>query len=143
MIYLACDHGGFSLKEKIKEQLSKTNLPVVDVGNSQLDPQDDFVDFAKMAAQQMKDDDRGIFLCRNGVGVDIVANRFAHLRSVLGFNVVQVEKARNDDNCNVLCLPADYIDLQTALSLVDVFLNTKFSQEERFNRRLGKLQEMK
>lgn len=143
MIYLACDHGGFNFKEKIKDKLSKTDLEVKDVGATSLDLDDDFVDFAQLAALQMTNEDRGIFLCRNGVGVDIVANRYPQLRSVLGFNPVQVEKSRHDDNCNVLCLPADYIDAQTALSLVDIFLNTPYSAEPRFVRRLEKLDKVK
>jgi len=58
---------------------------------------------------------------------------------VLGFDTTQVSKARNDDNCNVLCLPADYLNLQQVLPLVDVFLNTQFSGEERFVRRIDKI----
>jgi len=139
MIYLASDHGGFLLKEKIKEQLIKIGLLYEDCGNSVLDENDDFVDFSKDAAQKIQGDDRGIFLCRNGVGVSIVANRFSHIRAVLGFDTTQVSKARNDDNCNVLCLPADYLNLQQVLPLVDVFLNTQFSGEERFVRRIDKI----
>lgn len=142
MIYLACDHGGFALKEKLKAHLSSLNLEFEDVGSQTLDPNDDFVDFVKLATAKIGENDRGIFLCRNGVGVDIAANRFSHIRSVLGFNIVQVQKARSDDDCNVLALPADYIDEPTALQLTEAFLNTKYSGEERFIRRLDKLRKI-
>lgn len=149
MIYLASDHGGHKLKSKIKDQISKVGYKVDDCGNDRLDSEDDFVDFAAKAAGKIEaayamgfDEPRGIFLCRNGVGVDIVANRYPQIRSVLGFDEGQVEKARTDDDVNVLCLPADYINEEKAHRLVEVFLNTKFSGEERFKRRLGKINKL-
>lgn len=142
MLYLASDHGGFELKEKVKSKIEQVGVKVVDVGNDHLDPEDDFVDFAAIASQKIKEDDRGIFLCRNGVGVSIVGNRFSHIRAVLGFDYQQVKRAVVDDNCNVLCLPADYISQETAFELVEVFLNTEFSKEERYVRRLAKLDKL-
>lgn len=143
MIYLASDHGGYELKENLKFEIRNLKLELEDCGNDYLNPKDDFVDFACKAADQIKSGDMGIFLCRNGVGVDIVANRYSHIRSVLGFDAKQVEKARMDDNVNVLCLPADYLSLEEAKELVKVFLETSFSNEERFQRRLEKLAKIK
>ena len=143
MIYLASDHGGFALKEKIKAQVSEMGYEFEDCGDKSLDPNDDFVDFASLAASKIKSPDSGIFLCRNGVGVDNVANRYPHLRSVLGFDSQQVERARADDSCNVLSLPSDYVSEKKALQLVEAFLNTKFSGEERYIRRLEKLDKLK
>lgn len=139
MIYLASDHGGFSLKEKCKLQIADLGLKFDDVGNKTLDENDDFVDFASLAAKKINSGDFGIFSCRNGVGVDIVANRYPNIRSVLGFSVEQVRNARNDDDCNVLCLPADFLDETQVAKIVEVFLSTPFCGEERFLRRLDKL----
>lgn len=142
MIYLASDHGGFKLKEKCKLQIADLRLEFEDCGNDKLDIEDDFVDFASQAAQKIKKADLGIFFCRNGVGVDIVANRYQNIRSALGFDEQQVKMARNDDDCNVLCLPADYLDDEKAGKLVEVFLSTPFSEEERFKRRLEKINKL-
>lgn len=142
MIYLASDHGGYQLKEECKLQITALGGEFEDCGNSVFDTEDDFVDFASLAAQRINRGDFGIFFCRNGVGVDIVANRYPNIRSVLGFNVEQVRKARNDDDCNVLCLPADYLEKTQAAKIVAVFLNTPFSREERFTRRLGKIDKL-
>ena len=143
MIYLASDHGGYSLKENLKFEIQNLKLEFEDCGNTALDEEDDFVDFASQAAQKIKEGDFGLFFCRNGVGVDIVANRYQNIRSVLGFDEQQVRMARNDDDCNVLCLPADYLDEEKANKLVEIFLNTPFSEEERFKRRLEKIKSIK
>lgn len=142
-IYLGTDHGGFEMKEELKKWLA-SDYEVVDVGAFVLDPEDDFVDYAKSMAEQMSDDDEGvgIVLCRNGVGVSVVANRFLGIRCVLGFDEGQVEKARNDDDVNCLALPADYIDLEKAKKLVEKFLETDFGGKEKFIRRIHKLETM-
>lgn len=142
MIYLGSDHGGFELKEKIKAFLMEKGEEVEDLGAETLDPGDDFVDYAVEVAEMVagNPDALGIVFCRNGVGVDITVNRFPGMRSVLGFDEGQVEKARTDDDVNCLSLPADYIDLDKAKRLVNKFLETKFDGGERFVRRLIKLE---
>lgn len=142
-IYLAADHGGFEMKEELKKWLDEQDYRVVDAGAQELDEEDDFVDYAQAASERMSEDPEGvgIFLCRNGVGVSIVANRYLGIRCVLGFDRKQVEKARNDDDVNCLSLPADYLDLEKAKELVRAFLETDFSGEERFSRRIHKLEE--
>lgn len=141
-IILAADHGGVEMKEELKEWLKNLGYGVVDVGAEKLDPEDDFVDYAKKAVGMAGDGDRLILLCRNGVGMSIVANRNKNIRCVLGFDENQVRRARSDDDVNCLSLPADYVDEEKAKVLVKVFLETKFSGEERFVRRIGKLSGM-
>ena len=143
-IYLGTDHGGFEMKEELKKWLVQKEYEVIDVGAHELDKEDDFVDYAQRASEQMSDDSDGvgILLCKNGVGVSVVANRFLGIRCVLGFDEGQVEKARNDDDVNCLALPAEYIDLEMAKKLVVKFLETDFGGEERFVRRIHKLENM-
>lgn len=138
MIYLSSDHRGFLRKEEIKEWLKFDGQEFEDVGNSKLDPEDDEVDFVKKAVEQMKDGDKGIFFCGSGVMVDMVANREG-LRSCLGFDATQVKMARSDDNVNVLSVGTDFIDLEKTKKMVAVFLETPFSGEERYKRRLAKI----
>lgn len=143
-IVVGADHGGFRLKSKIRKWLEDKGWEVEDVGARKYNKGDDFVDFARKVAQRVKGSEgtRGLVLCRNGVGMDIVCNRYRGVRSVLGFGEKQVRRAREDDKVNVLSLPADYISLRKAKRLVKVFLETDFSDKERFRRRLKKLEKL-
>jgi len=145
-IIIGADHGGFEMKEKIKKWLLVDGYKVEDVGAENQNLKDDFVDYAKKAVERFQQSQQGLVLltgvilfCRNGVGMDIVANRFANIRCVLGFDTKQVRRARNDDDVNCLALPSDYIDFKKTKELIKVFLETKFSKEERFMRRLKKI----
>lgn len=79
-----------------------------------------------------------IIVCRNGVGVSVLANKFNGVRCALSWNPEHVKSARNDDNVNCLALPADYITKEVALQTALTFLETPFSNEERHKRRLAK-----
>ena len=142
ILYIGADHGGFALKEALKQFLSESGYTVNDVGNKELDSNDDYVDFAKMVADEVSRDvysRKGILICRSGHGVDIVANRYPQIRSALAFTPDHAAASRNDDDSNVLSLPADYIDLETAKKIVSVWLQTPFSEDERHKRRIEKI----
>ncbi len=143
VIYFGADHGGFELKEKLKVFAQSKGYEVVDVGATAYDEKDDYPDFAGVVGKKVSlapDQARGILLCRNGAGVNIAANKFPHVRCVLGFSSDQVYDARHDDDVNVLSIPADFVDEPTAQKLAEVFLATPFAkEEERFVRRLNKL----
>ncbi len=143
MIYLAADHRGLARKEEIKKYLDELGLSYYDSGNTFLDPDDDEIDFVQKASEKITETDRGIFFCGSGVMVDIVANRFPHLRSCLALSPDQVAAGRSDDNVNVLSLACDFVTLEDTKTLVSTFLNTPFSGEARFLRRLRKLAEIK
>lgn len=141
-IFIGADHGGFKLKESLKVWLDKGGHEVVDVGAHTLDSEDDFVDYAFAVADGLSSslEARGILLCRNGVGVDIAANRFMGIRCALGFDSKQIEKARSDDDVNCLSLPADYLSETEAKEIVEAFLETEFSAKEKYLKRLKKLE---
>ncbi len=143
VIYFGADHGGFALKEKLKAFAQEKGYEVVDVGAFTYDEKDDYADFAGAVGKKVSlapDQARGILLCRNGAGVNITANKFPHVRCVLGFSSDQVYDARHDDDVNVLSIPADFVDEPTAQKLTEVFLATPFAkEEERFVRRLNKI----
>ena len=137
MIFLAADHRGFKLKEKVKQWLTEWGHDYEDMGAFELDPNDDYPIYAKKVAESMVElDDRGILVCGSGVGVDEVANKFDGIRSGLAINKEQIHAARNDDNINVLALASDFTSEEEAREIVKVFLDTEFADEERFNRRL-------
>src|SRR3989339_1225064 len=144
-VILGADHGGFRMKEDIKAMLERMGLEVVDVGNSVLDTDDDYVDFAVKVAQKVVADSgaRGILFCRNGIGMSITANRFVGVRCGLVFNEETTKKGRTDDDINILSLPADYISNEEAEKMVRVFIETEFDGRERYQRRINKLDEVK
>lgn len=143
MIYLAADHRGFQLKEKIKEWLTQWGFDYEDMGAFELDPIDDYPIYAKKVAESMvESDDRGILVCGSGVGVDEVANKFDGIRSGLAINKEQIYAARNDDDINVLALASDFTSEEEAKEIVKTFLDTEFADEERFNRRLKEVGEI-
>lgn len=144
-IYLAADHRGFNLKDQIKEHLSSQGREVVDVGASVLNTDDDYVDFASEAAKKIAEnssENRGIFLCGSGHGVDIVANKFKGIRAALCWNAEVAKQSREHEDANVLILPADWVNFDQAKEIVDVWLKTEFSGEERHVRRLKKIEEI-
>lgn len=141
-IFIAADHRGFELKNKIIEYLHEKNTRIEDLGNYQYDPQDDYPDFARKVAQAVLQNTVeffGIVICGSGVGVSIVANRFPGIRCAIGFKKEQVIHARENDSVNVLALPSDYVDFETTKELIDVFLKTQPKQEEKYARRIKEL----
>jgi ribose 5-phosphate isomerase B len=140
-LFIAADHRGFELKNKLIEYLQESNIRVEDIGNYEYDPLDDYPDFAQRLAQAVlqKPDSMGIVICGSGVGVCIATNRFKGIRCALSFKKEQVEHGRKNDHINVLSIPSDYIDLETAKQLVDIFLKTQPIVEEKYQRRVHKL----
>ncbi len=142
LIYIGADHQGFEFKEKVKEFLTTKDYKVVDLGNDHYDENDDYPDFAELVAEKVSEDlenNRGILFCRSGAGMDIVANKFKDIRSVLGFDKEQASLTRNDDDTNVLVIPAGFVDFKKAKEIIEIWLNTPFSGEERHKRRLEKI----
>ncbi len=145
LIYIGADHRGFNLKKSLKNFLEKKGYEVIDVGNTKLDENDDYPDFAKLVGDAVSQDllaRKGILICGSGVGVDVVANKFKGVRSSLAFNSDQAFLARNDDDANVLSLPADFLNEEDAEKILGTWLVTGFSGEEPRVRRLGKIGEI-
>lgn len=144
-VYVASDHGGFKLKEELKKHLQERGDEVVDVGNTKLDPNDDYPDFIlplaeKVALRQAQGKPAfGIVLGRSGNGEAIAANKVKGIRAALCLNEIMAQKAREHNDANVLSLGADYIDLETAKKVVETFLGTPFSEAARHKRRLDKI----
>lgn len=144
-IYLGADHGGFALKARLKQILESEAYDVVDMGPAALVPDDDYPDYAAAVAKKVQDDparNRGILICRSGFGVDIVANKFAGVRAALAMSPDHAYQGRHDDDVNVLALAADFIDEAAAVNIMKVFLTTPFAKEERYARRLQKIEKI-
>lgn len=144
-IYLGTDHNGFYYKQEILKYLKLTDHEVVDV-NEILDPNDDFPQFAARVCNAMLSDDlentRGLLICGSGQGMVMAANRFKRIRASLCFSVEEARAARNDDNSNILCLAANFTDVEEAKKIINIFLLTPFAKAPRFVRRLNELDEL-
>lgn len=140
-VYLGADHGGFELKKKLIFWLIEQKYEVIDLGNTKLDPLDDFPDFAFAVADKIaaEPDARGIVLCRSAGGVTIAANKVHGIRCVTAVNPIDVAHNRGHDDANILAIAGDYTNENEAKELVKTFLTTPFHGEERFVRRLNKI----
>lgn len=141
MIYICSDHGGLKLKELLIKYLKTKSIGVEDLGPYKLDPTDDFTVYVKQTVTKVLENKRnkGIVICKNGVGVSIMANRYKGIRAGLTWDVTHTASAVNDDDINVLALPAEYISEQKTYMIVDTWLNTKAGTDERYLRRQKQL----
>lgn len=140
-IYLGADHRGFELKEAVKAWLKEEGYDVVDMGAYEHKESDDYPDYAVKVAKGVAGDEkgRGILFCGSGHGMDIVANRFKEVRSIVGFNKEVIIQGREHENANVLSLAADWVKEEEALEWAKFFLRTEFSGAVRHKRRIEKL----
>ena len=148
-IFLGADHGGFYLKEKVAAYLSKRDIEWEDVGGKTLDPNDDFPQFAQMAAikllgEEEKSDPRAILICTGGQGMAMAANRFRGIRAAVIWDKLEAYECRNDNDSNVLCLPARVVDPpgednDNWKEIIDEWLGTPFAGAARYVRRNNQL----
>ncbi len=143
-IYLATDHGGYELKEVLKDWLKENGYEVEDMGAKSFDPNDDYPDFIVPLAKQIaqESDSLGIISGRSGNGEAIAANKIKGVRAAVCINEEMARKAKEHNNANILSLGADYMGVDEAKNTVKAFLETPFTIEERHVRRLKKIEEI-
>lgn len=144
MIYLATDHRGFELKEKIKQWLTEWGYPYEDMGAYVYDDKDDYPDFVHKAVQKVSQDpenSEAIVLGMSGQGEAMVANRYKGVRAAVyeGGSEDIIKLARQHNNANVLSLGAHFVNEETARKALEIWLKTEFTGEERHKRRIGKI----
>jgi len=145
IIYFGADHGGFELKAHLMEVLRSQGYEVEDMGDTKIVEDDDYPDFARAVAEKVATDterQRGVLICRSGVGMDVVANKFANIRSVLAISGDHVYAARHDDDVNILTIASDFTDKAQAEKMLEVFMTTPFGADQRYKRRLEKISEI-
>jgi len=143
MIFLGADHGGFELKNKVREWLAEWGEEFKDLGNKVYDKEDDYPDYAIAVAKEVaKGDNKGILFCRSAAGMVIAANKVTGVRAVAAFDKESAQHSREHNDANVLVLSGDWLDEEKARQIAKVWLNTKFTQEERHVRRLNKIKEI-
>ncbi len=145
-LFIGADHNGFRLRRSLIEQLKKAGYEVHDDGDQQLDPQDDYPVFAQKVVNDVLSsgdkEAKGILICGSGQGMCIAANRFKGIRAALLHDAESARLSRNDDDCNIGCLPAKILEDDKAFYIIKTFLETPFANAPRFMRRIKELDEM-
>lgn len=136
------------MKADVFAYLAKHGYEVEDVGGATLDPSDDFPEFAQLAATRIIGDDdkdpRAILICGGGQGMAMAANRFRGIRASVVWDAFEAKMTRNDNDSNVLCLPARVLEDDAAAwhGIIETWLNTPFAGAARFKRRNAQIDEM-
>ena len=139
-IALACDHGGYPLKNIINDCVIAAGHSVIDLGTNNTQSVD-YPDYAeKIGVCITKGDaERGILICGSGVGASIAANKIKGIYAAVCHDTYSAHQGVEHDNMNVLCLGARVIGPELAKELVEAFLSAQFSNVERHVRRVNKV----
>lgn len=138
MIAIGCDHGGYELKEKVVAYLKEHNLEYKDFGCYGKDSCD-YPVFGRAAAEAVANGecDRGIVICTTGIGISMVANKVKGVRCALCADTHSAKMTRLHNDANVLAMGAAIVGEGLAMSILETFLNTEFSGEEKHVRRIN------
>ena len=142
MIALGSDHGGYDLKKTVIEYLDEKNIPYKDFGCYDT-TSCDYPEFGRAAARAVASGEceKGIVICTTGIGISMVANKIKGIRAALCTDPYSAKMTRLHNDANVLALGGGIIGKNMALEIVEVFLNTEFSQGENHIRRIGQLED--
>lgn len=144
-IYIGADHNGFQLRNNLLEYLRKAQYDVDDEGDFRMDPKDDYPQFASRVATKVlmseDPDPRGILICGSGQGMCMTANRYRGIRAGIGYDIESARAIRNDEDSNILCLPARSLPKDQAKVIIEAWLDTPFAAAPRFIRRMKEMDE--
>ena len=141
MIALGSDHGGFDLKEAVKKHLEERGIAYKDFGTFDKNSCD-YPEFGRAAAEAVSSGecDRGIVICTTGIGISTVANKVPGIRCGLCSEKTSARLTREHNDANMLAMGGGMIGIVQALEIVDTFLDTPFSEEEKHSRRISKIE---
>ncbi len=142
MVAIGSDHGGFDLKELVIRHLEEKGVDVNDFGCYDKNSCD-YPVYGKAVAQAVADGTckKGIVICTTGIGISITANKVKGVRAALCSDTLSAKLTRLHNDANVLALGAGIVGPNLALEIVDTFLETEFSGEERHQRRINEIEE--
>jgi len=142
-VYLGADHAGYELKNHLVKHLGEQGYEVVDVGPASYDPQDDYPPYCIETARRVVADEGslGIVIGGSGNGEQIAANKVAGCRAALAWSVQTAQLAREHNNAQVVGIGARMHSVEEATAIVEAFLRTPYSGEERHTRRIRMLSE--
>ena len=137
MIAIGCDHGGYQLKQEIMTELQKQGFSIKDYGCYQ-EKSCDYPEYGKIVAHAVVNGEceKGILICGTGIGISLAANKVRGIRAAICTDCFMAEMSRLHNDANILALGARVIGPGLALKIVDTFLHTEFSGDERHARRI-------
>lgn len=138
MIAIGCDHGGYELKKEIMKHLEERGIPFKDMGCDST-ASCDYPVYAKAVAEAVAGGacELGILICGTGIGMSMAANKVPGIRAAACSDCFSAKATKEHNNANILCLGARTLGAGLALMLVDTFIDTPFSGDERHIRRIG------
>lgn len=142
MIALGCDHGGYELKQEVIAYLEKNKIEYKDFGCFS-EESTDYPIYAKKVAHAVADGEceKGILICGTGIGISITANKIKGIRAALCSDCFSAEATRLHNDANILAMGARVLGAGLAVKIVDTFLNTPFSGDERHARRISQIED--
>lgn len=142
MIAIGCDHGGYELKKEIIKHLEERKLEYKDFGCNSTESVD-YPEYAKAVAGAIVsgEAEQGILICGTGIGISIAANKIKGIRAAVCTDCFMAEATRLHNDANILAMGARVVGPGLALKIVDTFLNTEFSNEERHIKRISKIED--
>lgn len=142
MIGIGCDHGGYALKQEIIAYLKEKNIAYEDFGCDS-EKSVDYPEYAKKVAHAVAEGkcEKGILICGTGIGISIAANKVKGVRAALCHDVFSAKATREHNDANILAMGGRVVGPGLALMIVDTFLNTEFSNDERHIRRIEQIEE--
>lgn len=142
MIAIGSDHGGYKLKEEIKKYLEEKNIEYKDFG-CENEERVDYPDIAKEVAVAVQNGkcEKGILICRSGIGMSIVANKFKNIRCAVCYNETAAKFSRLHNDSNILALGADYMSVNEAICILRMWIATEF-EGGRHNDRINIIKEI-
>lgn len=142
MIAIGCDHGGYDLKQEIIKYLDDNEIEYLDLGTFSKESTD-YPIYAKMVCQSILGGkcDKGILICGTGIGISITANKFKGIRAALCGDCFSAQATREHNDANVLALGARVTGPGLAIKIVETFLSTPFSGDERHINRIKQIEE--
>ncbi len=141
-IVIGADHRGLGLKPALSELIEELGHEVVDVGAFELDPYDDYPDFAKLVADKVAGGgaERGVLVCGSGVGASVAANKVRGVRASVCHDTYSAHQGVEHDDMNVICLGSTIVGEELAKELVSEFVSAEFNRvEAKYQRRLDKV----
>lgn len=140
-VAVASDHGGYKLKEKVKEYLESRDIDVIDLGTNS-EESVDYPEYGRACAKAVAggEADRGIVCCGTGIGISIAANKVNGIRCGLCTNVEMAKLTRQHNDANMLAMGGRIIDDETAMAITEAFIDTEF-EGGRHQRRIDKIEE--
>ena len=140
-VAIAADHGGYPLKVELAAWLQDGGYDVVDLGAHELDPLDDYPDFANAVAEAIVSGqvERAIVFCGSGAGASIAANKVPGVRAAVCHDTYSAHQAVEHDDMNILCIGARVVGGEVARELVTAFLAADLLDDPKYHRRLAKV----